>query len=99
MAGALRGVKFTQAYACSIIPPTHCSFCRGRIQALSARLAEGAYDAMTDARNGLRVMVLEWNVNGGYFPCIHIRIYHHALFFGLREKIEFVKQWQTLFFL
>ena len=58
------GVKFTQAYACSISSPTRCSLLTGCNQARH-RVTNWTldYNTMTDERNGELIMP-EWNVNG-----------------------------------
>ena len=58
------GVKFTQAYACSISSPTRCSLLTGCNQARH-RVTNWTldYNTMTDEHNGELIMP-EWNVNG-----------------------------------
>lgn len=58
------GVKFTQAYACSISSPSRCSLMTGCNQARHCVTNWTLdYNAMTDERNDVLAMP-QWNVNG-----------------------------------
>lgn len=61
---AKQGVKFTNAYACSVSTPTRCSLLTG-MNAARHRVTNWTmfYDAKTDARNDV-LATPDWNYNG-----------------------------------